>query len=72
MKIYIYSYINKIRSSRAIKKESKRNIELMWLTQGLTPSYKTISNFRKDNYEALKHRFDRWEYCSSRWCIFKG
>jgi len=57
IKIYIYSYINKIRSSRAIEKESKRNIELMWLTQGLTPSYKTISNFRKDNYEALKQLF---------------
>ncbi len=57
IKIYIYSYINKIRSSRAIEKESKRNIELMWLTQGLTPSYKTISNFRKNNYEALKQLF---------------
>ncbi len=57
IKIYIYSYINKIRSSRAIEKESKRNVELMWLTQGLTPSYKTIANFRKDNYEALKQLF---------------
>lgn len=57
IKIYIYSYINKIRSSRAIEKECKRNVELMWLTQGLTPSYKTISNFRKDNYEALKQLF---------------
>jgi transposase len=57
IKIYIYSYINKIRSSRAIEKECKRNIELMWLIQGLTPSYKTISNFRKDNYEALKQLF---------------
>lgn len=57
IKIYIYSYINKIRSSRAIEKECIRNIELMWLTQGLSPSYKTISNFRKDNYEALKQLF---------------
>jgi len=57
IKMYIYSYINKIRSSRAIEKESKRNIELMWLTQGLTPSYKTISNFRKDNFKALKGLF---------------
>jgi len=57
IKIYIYSYINKIRSSRSIEKECKRNVELMWLTQGLIPSYKTISNFRKDNYEALKQLF---------------
>ena len=60
IKMYIYSYINKIRSSRAIEKECKRNIELMWLTQGLTPSYKTISNFRKDNYKALKQLFNEF------------
>ncbi|XPV69544.1 MAG: transposase [Halarcobacter sp.] len=39
LKIYIYGYLNKIRSSRKLEQEIKRNIELMWLTQGLTPSY---------------------------------
>ena len=49
LKIYIYGYLNKIRrSSRKLETEIKRNIELMWLIQGLTPSYKTIANFRKD------------------------
>ncbi|NQY54145.1 MAG: transposase [Campylobacteraceae bacterium] len=48
LKIYIYGYLNKIRSSRKLETEIKINIELMWLTQGLTPSYKTIANFRKD------------------------
>lgn len=57
LKIYIYGYLNKIRSSRNLEKEIKRNIELMWLTQGLTPSYKTIANFRKDNPEGLKKVF---------------
>jgi len=47
LKIYIYGYLNKIRSSRKLETEIKRNIELMWLTQGLVPSYKTIANFRK-------------------------
>ncbi len=57
LKIYIYGYLNKIRSSRKLETEIKRNIELMWLTQGLIPSYKTIANFRKDNPKALQTIF---------------
>jgi len=57
LKIYIYGYLNKIRSSRKLEAEIKRNIELMWLTQGLIPSYKTIANFRKDNPTALQTIF---------------
>ena len=57
LKIYIYGYLNKIRSSRKLETEIKRNIELMWLTQGLIPSYKTIANFRKDNTKALQTIF---------------
>jgi transposase len=54
LKIYIYGYLNKIRSSRKLEQEISRNIEMMWLTQGLTPSYKTIANFRKNNPKALQ------------------
>jgi transposase len=57
LKIYIYGYLNKIRSSRKLETEINRNIEMMWLTQGLTPSYKTIANFRKDNPKALQAIF---------------
>ena len=57
LKIYIYGYLNKIRSSRKLETEINRNIEMMWLTQGLTPSYKTIANFRKDNPQALQTIF---------------
>ena len=53
LKIYIYGYLNKIRSSRKLELEINRNIEMMWLTQGLRPSYKTIANFRKNNPKAL-------------------
>jgi len=49
LKIYIYGYMNRIRSSRRLESEIKRNIEMMWLCENLTPTYKTISNFRKDN-----------------------
>ena len=57
LKIYIYGYINKIRSGRALEKEIKRNIEMIWLCETLTPSYKTINNFRKDNSDGLKEAF---------------
>jgi len=57
LKIYIYGYLNKIRSSRMLERECKRNLELIWLTQNLTPSYHTISDFRKNNPKALKQVF---------------
>lgn len=57
LKIYIYGYLNKIRSSRALERENARNIELMWLTSGLKPTYKTIADFRKNNPKALKQVF---------------
>jgi len=57
LKIYIYGYLNKIRSSRKLELEINRNIEMMWLTQGLHPSYKTIANFRKNNPKALQTIF---------------
>ena len=57
LKIYIYGYLNKIRSSRKLESEIKRNIEMMWLCAGLKPSYKTIADFRKENSKALKKVF---------------
>ena len=57
LKIYIYGYLNKIRSSRMLERENARNIELMWLSSGLKPTYKTISDFRKNNPKALKTVF---------------
>lgn len=57
LKLYIYGYMNRTRSSRALEKDTHRNIELMWLLGGLTPDHNTISNFRKDNPEAIKMVF---------------
>jgi transposase len=57
LKIYIYGYLNKIRSSRKLELEIKRNIEMMWLCSNLKPSNKTISNFRKENAKPLKKVF---------------
>jgi len=57
LKLFIYGYMNKIRSSRDLEKECKRNIELIWLLKGLQPDHNTISNFRKDNSKAIKNVF---------------
>jgi len=57
LKIILYCYMNKIRSSRGIEQETKRNIELMWLTGGINPDHGTISGFIKDNKEAIKELF---------------
>lgn len=57
LKLYIYGYLNRIRSSRTLEKECKRNIELMWLLRGLVPDHNTISNFRRDNPKAIKKVF---------------
>jgi transposase len=53
LKLYIYSYLNKTRSSRDLEKECKRNIEVMWLLRQLRPDHNTISNFRRDNPKIL-------------------
>lgn len=54
LKIYIYSYLNRIQSSRRLEREAQRNIELMWLTGRLMPDFKTIVNFRKNNGKAIR------------------
>jgi transposase len=54
LKLYLYGYLNRVRSSRRLEREAGRNVELMWLLRGLVPGYRTIGNFRKDNRDALK------------------
>lgn len=57
LKLYVYGYFNKIRSSRKLMTECTRNIELFYLLGKLTPDFRTISDFRKDNAKALKKVF---------------
>jgi transposase len=57
LKLYLYGYLNGIRSSRKLERESFRNIELQWLLEGLEPNYHSIADFRKDNPKALKQLF---------------
>jgi transposase len=57
LKLFIYGYMNKVRSTRDLEKECKRNIEVMWLLKCLRPDHNTISNFRKDNPKAIRKVF---------------
>src|SRR6476659_6853181 len=54
LKLYLYGYINQVRSSRRLEREACRNLELIWLLKNLRPGYRTIANFRKENWKALK------------------
>ena len=54
LKLYIYGYLNRIQSSRRLEREAQRNVELMWLMGRLTPDFKTIANFRKDNGKSIR------------------
>ena len=57
LKLYLYGYLNKIRSSRKLEQECRRNVELRWLVQELAPNYYTIADFRKNHSETLKNLF---------------
>jgi transposase len=57
LKLYYYGYLNRIRSSRKLEAECRRNIEVWWLLRELKPGYHTIADFRKDNADALKNAF---------------
>lgn len=54
IKLYIYGFINRISTSRTLEAETYRNIEVMFLLEGLKPDHKTISDFRKDNSESIR------------------
>ena len=54
LKVYLYGYLNRVQSSRRLERETQRNIELMWLTGRLTPDFKTIADFRRDNGAAIR------------------
>ncbi len=73
LKIYLYGYLNRIQSSRRLEREAQRNVELMWLTERLTPDFKTIADFRKNNGKAIRDTCLRLPYrappgCANPFC----
>jgi transposase len=62
LKLYVYGYLNQTRSSRRLEKACVSNVEVMWLMKKLTPDFKTIADFRKDNIECIKPVFKEFFY----------
>lgn len=72
LKLYIYGYLNRVRTSRRLEAETRRNVEVMWLLKKLTPDFKTISDFRKDNRKAIKRVFKEFILLCKRLNLFSG
>ena len=60
LKLYIYGYLNRVRSSRRLERECRCNVEVFWLLRGLKPDFKTIADFRRDNAKAFRAVFRRF------------
>jgi transposase len=70
LKLYIYGYLNRVRSSRRLEAEAHRNIEVIWLLGGLKPDFKTIADFRNDNHAAFKKVFREFVILCRRLDLF--
>lgn len=70
--LYIYGYLNRIRSSRLPEKETHRNVELMWLMRKLQPDFKTIADFRRANTKAFKKVFRQFMILCHDFDLFAG
>lgn len=57
LKLYIYGYLNRVRSSRRLEVETHRNVEVIWLLRHLKPDFKTIADFRRHNRNAFAQVF---------------
>jgi transposase len=70
LKLYLYGYLNRVRSSRRLEQEASRNLEVIWLIRKLKPDFKTIADFRKDNQKALKKVFRDFTRLCDEWELF--
>lgn len=72
LKLHIYGYLNKIRSSRALEIETKRNIELMWLINSITPDHGTIAGFVQKNKNAFHNTLRNLTLILKGWGLIDG
>ena len=72
LRLYIYGYLNRVRSSRRLETECQRNVEAMWLVRKLAPDFKTIADFRKDNGEAIRKVCREFTLLCKRLDLFGG
>lgn len=72
LRLYVYGYLNRTRSSRQLEREAGRNVELMWLMRKLRPDFKTIADFRKDNTQGIKQVCREFTLWCKRLELFGG
>jgi transposase len=72
LRLYLYGYLHRIRSSRRLEREAHRNVELMWLLRRLAPDFKTIADFRRDHPTALKGVYREFVLMCRRLGLFGG
>ena len=72
MRLYLYGYLNRIRSSRRLEREAGRNVEVMWLLRKLRPDFKTIADFRQTNRAAIKRVCREFTVLCQRLDLFGG
>ena len=72
LKLFIYGYLNRVPSSRALEREAGRNVEVMWLTGRLAPDHKTIADFRRDNGPAIRRTCAQFVELCRRVGVLKG
>jgi len=70
LKLYLYGYLNRVRSSRKLEAETRRNIEVIWLLRHLQPDYRTIASFRRANCAAFKQVFREFAFVCRRLDLF--
>jgi len=72
LKLYLYGYLHRVRSSRMLEAECQRNVEVIWLLGKLTPDFKTIADFRKDNLQPLKAVARQFTLLCRKLALFGG
>jgi transposase len=72
LKLYIYGYLNGIRTSRKLESATHRNIEVIWLMKKLQPDFKTIADFRKENRKQIKKVFKEFNLLCKDWGLYGG
>ena len=70
LKLYVYGYLNRLRSSRELEKATRRNLEVIWLLRQLTPDHWTINAFRKTHRACFKAVFRQFHLVCARLGLF--
>ena len=72
LKLYLYGYMNRIRTTRKLENECRRNLELIWLLNGLQPKYRAIAYFRAENKKAIRLAFRQFVVMMKSWDLIAG